>query len=72
MQKVIPTRSKAYRAVDVNRIQLDRLLPQRHEQLVHAGLDVGKAHMLCVRRWAAHDVERPGRCRNPADLAARW
>src|SRR5262245_56077976 len=61
--------SKAYRALDVNHIQLDRLLPQRHEPLVHAGLDVGKDHILCVLRWAAHDFERPWRCRNPADLA---
>jgi transposase len=62
-------RSKAYRAVDVNYIQLDRLLQQRHEELVHAGLDVGKDHILCVLRWAGSTFERPWRCRNPADLA---
>jgi transposase len=62
-------RSKAYRAIDVNQIPLARLLQLRHEPLVHAGLDVGKDHILCVLRWAAHDFERPWRCRNPADLA---
>ena len=61
-------KSKAYRAIAVNQVQLDRLLPQRHEELVHAGLDVGKDHILGVLRWAADDFERPWRCRNPADL----
>jgi hypothetical protein len=61
-------KSKAYRAIAVNQIQLDRLL-QRHEALVHVGLDVGKDYLLGVLRWANHDFERPWRCRNPADLA---
>ena len=61
-------KSKAYRAIAVNQIHLDRLL-QRQEALVHAGLDVGKDYILCVLRWAGHDFERPWRCRNPADLA---
>src|SRR5262245_15198862 len=69
MRKVIPMKSKAYRAVAVNHLQLDPLL-QRPEPLVHAGLDVGKDHILCVLRWAADDFERPWRCRNPADLVA--
>jgi hypothetical protein len=68
MWKVIPMKSKAYRAVDVNHLQLDRLLLQRHEPLVHAGLDVGKDYIPCVLRWANADGERPWRCRNPADL----
>jgi transposase len=62
-------KSKAYRAVAVNQIDADRLVQQRHEALVHAGLDVGKDYILCVLRWAGHDFERPWRCRNPADLA---
>ena len=62
-------KSKAYRASAVNHLDLDRLLQQRHEALVHAGLDVGKDSILCVLRWAGHDFERPWRCRNPADLA---
>jgi transposase len=62
-------KSKAYRAVDVNQVQLDRLLAQRHEPVVHAGLDIGKDHILCVLRWAGDAFDRPWRCRNPADLA---
>jgi transposase len=68
MQKVIPMRSKAYRASDVNQIQLERLLEQRNEQVVHAGLDVGKEKILSVLRWGNQDFDRPWRCRNPADL----
>jgi hypothetical protein len=37
MQKVIPMKSKAYRASAVNQIHLDRRLLQRHQALVHAG-----------------------------------
>jgi len=62
-------KSKAYRAAAVNQVDLAPLLQRRHEPVVHAGLDVGKDHVLCVLRWAAHDFERPWRCRNPADLA---
>ena len=62
-------KNKAYRALAVNQIHLDRLLQQRHPALVHAGLDVGKDYILCVLRWDGHDFERPWRCRNPADLA---
>jgi transposase len=61
-------KSKAYRPIAVNQIQRDRLL-QRHEALVHVGLDVGKDYILGVLRWDNHDFERPWRCRNPADLA---
>jgi transposase len=62
-------KSRAYRAIDVNQVPLDGLLQPRREAVVYAGLDVGKDHILCVLRWAAHDFERPWRCRNPADLA---
>src|SRR5205823_5819087 len=69
MRKVIPMKSKAYRAGAVHHLDLDPLLPPRHEPLVHAGPEVGKAHILCVLRWAAADFDRPWRCRNPADRA---
>ncbi len=32
-------KSKTYRAADVNQIDLERLLQQRREELVHADLD---------------------------------
>ena len=62
-------KNKAYRAVAVNQIHLECLRLQRHQALVHAGLDVGKDFILCVLRWAGHDFERPWRCRHPADIA---
>lgn len=62
-------KSKTYRAVDVNDLDAERLLKQRREAIVHAGLDVGKDYILCVLRWDSHDFERPWRCQNPADLA---
>src|SRR5436305_10465064 len=68
MQKVIPMKSKAYRAVDVNQVHLADLLRQRLQEQVHAGLDVGKERILCVLRWGPEDFDRPWRCRNPADL----
>jgi hypothetical protein len=68
MQKVIPRKSKAYRALAVNHIHSHLLLRQRHQALVHASLEVGKDYILCLLRWAGHDFERPGRCRNLADL----
>src|SRR5207247_2088391 len=46
VQEVIPMKSKAYRAVDVNRVDLATWLKDRDEGLVHAGLDVGKDEVL--------------------------
>jgi transposase len=69
VQEVIPMKSKAYRAVDVNRIEPEALLQDRDETLVHAGLDIGKEFIYCTLRWGAGDYDRPWRSRNPADLA---
>jgi len=57
-------KSKAYRAVDVNRIEpetLLQLLQDRVEELVYAGLDIGKEFIYCTLRWGAGDYERPWR-----------
>jgi transposase len=62
-------KSKAYRAVDVNRIEPERWREGRDEVEVHAGLDVGKEFILCVLRWGRDDFDRPWRVRNPQDLA---
>jgi len=61
-------KSKAYRAVDVNRIDLAKWLDGREQSTVHAGLDVGKESILCVLRWGAEDFDRPWRVRNPFDV----
>ena len=62
-------KSRAYRAVDVNCIELASWLPERTEAVVHAGLDVGKEFIFCTLRWGADDFERPWRVRNPFEVA---
>jgi transposase len=69
VQEVIPVKSKAYRAVDVNRVQLAGWLDGRDEAVVHAGLDVGKESILCTLRWGVDDFDRPWRVRNPFEVA---
>jgi hypothetical protein len=59
MQKVIPMKNKAYRAIAVNQIHLERLLQQRHETLVHAGLDVDTFQ---VKAWREPKADVPRRC----------
>lgn len=61
--------SKAYRATDVNRIDVAKWLEGRTQSTVHAGLDVGKESVLCTLRWGQDDFDRPWRVRNPADVA---
>ena len=39
VQEVIPMKSRAYRAVDVNRVEPAAWLQGRDEGIVHAGLD---------------------------------
>jgi hypothetical protein len=53
LQKVIPRKNKAYRAVDVNTLNLAALLEHRHEDLVHAGLDVSKDSSSALYTGAA-------------------
>lgn len=62
-------KSRAYRAQDVNGIELAKWLEGRAETVVHVGLDVGKESILCTLRWGADDFDRPWRVRNPFDLA---
>jgi hypothetical protein len=61
-------KSKAYRAVDVNRVDITQALEQRTETVVHAGIDVGKEAVYCSLRWGTKDFDRPWRVRNPFDL----
>ena len=61
--------SKAYRATDVNRIDIAKWLEGRTESIVHAGLDVGKESVLCTLRWGQVDFDRPWRVRKPFDVA---
>jgi transposase len=61
-------KSKAYRAVDVNGVDIAACLQDRTETVVHAGLDIGKESILSVLRWSGSDFDRPWRARNPLDV----
>jgi transposase len=61
-------RSKAYRAVDVNGVEVADWLRDRKERVVHAGLDIGKEFIFCSLRWDGKDFDRPWRARNPTDV----
>lgn len=62
--------SKAYRATDVNRIDIKKWLEGRDAaSVVHAGLDVGKQAVLCTLRWGQDDFDRPWRVNNPYEVA---
>jgi len=60
--------SRAYRAVDVNQVEPETWLQDRHEAAVQVGLDVGKHFILCTLRWSGDDFDRPWRVRNPFDV----
>ena len=61
-------KSKAYRALDVKRVDVQAWLQERRETVVLAGLDVGKEAIVCTLRWGAGDFDRPWRARNPAEV----
>src|ERR1700722_4007319 len=61
-------KSKAYRAVDVNVVDIAACLRDRTETVVHVGLDIGKESILSVVRWSGKDFDRPWRVRNPFDV----
>ena len=62
-------KSKAYRAVDVKRVDVAHSLEGRDQSVVHVGLDIGKESVLCVLRWGLHDFDRPWRVGNPAEAS---
>jgi hypothetical protein len=62
-------KSRAYRAVDVNRIDLAKCLQGREAKtVVHAGLDIGKETILTTLRWSADLFDRPWRASNPFEV----
>lgn len=60
-------KSRAYKAVAVNTVEVDSLRQQWPQQ-VWMGLDVGKYHVFAVLRWGADDFERPWRVDNPTQI----
>jgi transposase len=69
VQEVIPMKSRAYRAVDVNRVEPGLWLHEREQAVVYAGLDIGKETIRCTLRWGGDDFDRPWHVRNPFDVA---
>jgi transposase len=61
-------KSRAYRAVDVNRVEIGAWLEERGDAAVHVGMDVGKESIFCTLRWSDNDFDRPWRVRNPCDV----
>ena len=61
-------KSRAYRAVDVNRVEAGVWLKERGDSAVYAGLDVGKESIFCTLRWSAGDFDRPWLVRNPSGV----
>jgi len=61
-------KSKAYRSVDVNGVDIGALLRDRKEALVHAGLDIGKESIFCTLRWSGKDFDRPWKASNPSEV----
>lgn len=59
---------RAYRATDVNEVQLEKLLQRSEEGRVTVGLDIGKSSIYAVVRWPQGSFERPWRTKNPQDL----
>lgn len=61
-------KSRAYRALDVNRVEAGAWLRERGDSAVYAGLDVGKESILCALRWSGVDFDRPWLVRNPSEV----
>jgi transposase len=61
-------KSKAYSAVSVNHVVLQRLTQGRQGQDLVLGCDIGKFHILVVPRWPDADFGRPWRLRNPFQI----
>src|SRR4051794_30542036 len=62
------SKSKAYSAVAVNGVQLEKLTEGRAGQDLVVGADIGKFEILAVPRWAESDFGRPWRVLNPQQI----
>ncbi len=62
------TKSKAYAAVPVNRVLLERLTQGRQDLEVVVGADIGKFEILAVPRWPDAVFGRPWCVHNPHQI----
>jgi transposase len=62
------TKSRAYSAVDVQRVSVESWLAGREGGSVWIGIDVGKDECMMVLRWPDGRFERPVRWENPGQI----
>lgn len=63
-------RRRAYAAVSVNQVDVDRLNEPHVGQAVVVGLDIGKQEVVGVCRWTEGSFERPWSVGNPTEIGA--
>lgn len=69
MWKVVPvSKSKAYRATNVNEVRMESIVRLAAGRDAVVGIDVGKFHMLAVVRWSDGEFERPWKVRSPNQI----
>jgi transposase len=61
-------KSRAYRAVDVNRVDVKACTLSREGQCVDVGCDVGKESIWVVLRWGPNEFDRPWKVKSPEDV----
>jgi transposase len=61
-------RSRAYRSVAVNHVDIPHLAHGRDGQTLVVGLDIGKYVIMAMPRWADATLARPWRVANPSAL----
>lgn len=61
-------KSKAYRAVGVKGVQIEKALSGREGQAVEVGLDIGKAWIYAVVRFRDETYLRPWQVSNPSEV----
>ena len=62
-------KSKAYRGLAVNRVDVRQVGVGRHGQALTVGIDVGKYELVAVARWPDGDFERPWNVAMPSQAA---
>lgn len=61
-------KSRAYRSTSVNQVDWTGSNRTEQQQVVHAGLDIGKFELMSVLRWPDGSFERPWRTKNPDEI----
>ena len=61
-------RRKAYRALRVKDVEVERLTAGKAGEPISVGIDMGKYNFFAVCRWADGAFERPWKMDNPGDI----